>query len=543
VKTLRCGDGVTFPKPGDKLHTHYVGRIAATGEQIDSSYERGLPFRFQLGVGQVIAGWDEGIRKMSLGEHALLMIPSDRAYGVQGAGGSIPPDTDLVFEACPLLADPLKFDRRGFPRAAGGDTSGDDGAISDASSYAPECEPWYSIVLQGEDDLMIRVVTPTRKCKLERGYQRGCDLLQCGDILTRYPIGSTLQHDILQKFWEREQFIGLGEDGGSEASQWVVATREQYAQLWLAVASVGLNRPVRYCIAEDEHIRIGGAATQVLVMAPVLIADAAPESAAAWKSKKRFYKQTRLCSFNLVGACKRGSACNFAHSEIDLKEMPDFSKTRICKNFMAGKCELGSACSFAHGQQELIQAKKANKKSKAALVAAELHEEQLRHVVEAEKPVKALKEFLAAPIGYSRFRQRLFVEDMRELKEGQTACYLAAGSGHMELLRLLVAADEDSHTQSGTAALLMAARGGHLDVVRRLLEAGVVATSATRDGEAALHVAAECGHLEVAELLNSWPNQHSSAGVHGPEADPTPDAVKMKVGSRAIRGNKSDRHG
>mmetsp|Transcript_5358 Transcript_5358/g.12590 ORF Transcript_5358/g.12590 Transcript_5358/m.12590 type:complete len:169 (+) Transcript_5358:102-608(+) len=100
-------------------------------------------------------------------------------------------------------------------------------------------------------------------------------------------------------------------------------------------------------------------------MAPTLtVADAAPETATVWKSKKRFYKQTRLCSFNLVGACKRGAACNFAHTEQDLKEMPDFSKTRICKNFMAGKCELGSACSFAHGQQELIQVKKTNKKDK-----------------------------------------------------------------------------------------------------------------------------------------------------------------------------------
>mmetsp|Transcript_63611 Transcript_63611/g.149051 ORF Transcript_63611/g.149051 Transcript_63611/m.149051 type:complete len:112 (+) Transcript_63611:59-394(+) len=98
VRTLRCGDGVTYPQPGDKLYTHYVGRIASTGEQIDSSYERGLPFRFQLGVGQVIAGWDEGIRKMSLGEQALLMIPAERAYGAQGAGGSIPPNTDLIFE-------------------------------------------------------------------------------------------------------------------------------------------------------------------------------------------------------------------------------------------------------------------------------------------------------------------------------------------------------------------------------------------------------------------------------------------------------------
>ncbi|CAJ1343546.1 unnamed protein product, partial [Effrenium voratum] len=78
----------------------------------------------------------------------------------------------------------------------------------------------------------------------------------------------------------------------------------------------------------------------------------------------RFYKQTRLCSFHQAGACKRGSACNFAHSDTDLKEMPDFSKTRICKSFAIGCCELGDACSFAHGQHELVQAKKLNRKAK-----------------------------------------------------------------------------------------------------------------------------------------------------------------------------------
>eukprot|EP00913_Durusdinium_trenchii_P007695 g7229.t1 len=89
----------------------------------------------------------------------------------------------------------------------------------------------------------------------------------------------------------------------------------------------------------------------------------------AWKSKKRFYKQTRLCSFHQVGACKRGSSCNFAHSTSELKEMPDFSKTRMCKSFQSGHCELGAACSFAHGQHELIQGKHA-KKNKHPLTEA-----------------------------------------------------------------------------------------------------------------------------------------------------------------------------
>merc|ERR1712130_493343 len=92
------GDGKTFPKQGDKIRTQYVAKIAETGVKFDSSIDRGIPFRFQLGVGQVIKGWDEGIVQMSLGEKAILFVTSDYAYGVNGAGGSIPGDTDLIFE-------------------------------------------------------------------------------------------------------------------------------------------------------------------------------------------------------------------------------------------------------------------------------------------------------------------------------------------------------------------------------------------------------------------------------------------------------------
>merc|ERR1712224_526273 len=98
VETISPGDGKTFPNLGDKLRMHYVGRIAATGQKIDSTIDRGLPFRFQLGAGQVIKGWDEGVQRMSLGEKAKLIISADYAYGARGAGGSIPGNTDLVFE-------------------------------------------------------------------------------------------------------------------------------------------------------------------------------------------------------------------------------------------------------------------------------------------------------------------------------------------------------------------------------------------------------------------------------------------------------------
>lgn len=98
VKTTKAGDGKTFPKKGDQLAMHYTGTLAATGAKFDSSLDRGEPFSFQIGVGQVIKGWDQGVMKMSLGEKATLHIPSELGYGERGAGGVIPPGADLVFE-------------------------------------------------------------------------------------------------------------------------------------------------------------------------------------------------------------------------------------------------------------------------------------------------------------------------------------------------------------------------------------------------------------------------------------------------------------
>lgn len=74
---------------------HYHGTLAANGAKFDASYDRGRPFKFTIGVGQVIRGWDEGVMTMSLGETANLHITSDYGYGSDGAGGVIPPNADL----------------------------------------------------------------------------------------------------------------------------------------------------------------------------------------------------------------------------------------------------------------------------------------------------------------------------------------------------------------------------------------------------------------------------------------------------------------
>lgn len=98
IKTISAGDGKTYPKKGDTLTMHYTGTLAETGAKFDSSVDRGQPFTFRIGVGEVIEGWDAGVIKMSLGEKAVLQIPSAMGYGERGAGGVIPPNADLVFE-------------------------------------------------------------------------------------------------------------------------------------------------------------------------------------------------------------------------------------------------------------------------------------------------------------------------------------------------------------------------------------------------------------------------------------------------------------
>jgi len=95
---LKNGNGKNFPKAGDMLTMHYTGTLSSDGTKFDSSRDRGQPFEFTIGVGQVIQGWDKGVMQMSLGERAELHIPAAMGYGATGAGGVIPPNADLNFD-------------------------------------------------------------------------------------------------------------------------------------------------------------------------------------------------------------------------------------------------------------------------------------------------------------------------------------------------------------------------------------------------------------------------------------------------------------
>jgi len=92
--TAQCGRAA---RAGDQLTMHYTGKLS-TGRKFDSSVDRDKPFQFTLGVGQVIAGWDEGLAGMCEGERRTLVIPPQLAYGEQGVGAVIPPCSTLVFD-------------------------------------------------------------------------------------------------------------------------------------------------------------------------------------------------------------------------------------------------------------------------------------------------------------------------------------------------------------------------------------------------------------------------------------------------------------
>jgi len=104
IEDVVVGDGDEATK-GDRVSVHYVGVSFSTGEEFDASWDRGRPFEFRLGKGQVIAGWDLGVAGMRVGGRRKLTIPSAMAYGARGAGGVIKPHEPLVFVVDLLSVD------------------------------------------------------------------------------------------------------------------------------------------------------------------------------------------------------------------------------------------------------------------------------------------------------------------------------------------------------------------------------------------------------------------------------------------------------
>lgn len=100
INDTQVGSGATAVA-GQRVSVHYTGWLyqdGKAGSKFDSSKDRGQPFQFALGAGQVIRGWDEGVQGMQVGGTRHLVIPPELGYGARGAGGVIPPNATLLFE-------------------------------------------------------------------------------------------------------------------------------------------------------------------------------------------------------------------------------------------------------------------------------------------------------------------------------------------------------------------------------------------------------------------------------------------------------------
>lgn len=96
IQDIQVGNGAS-PTKGQTAVVHYTGWLT-DGKKFDSSVDRGRPFEFEIGMGRVIKGWDEGVLTMKVGGKRKLTIPPEMGYGASGTGGVIPPNATLIFE-------------------------------------------------------------------------------------------------------------------------------------------------------------------------------------------------------------------------------------------------------------------------------------------------------------------------------------------------------------------------------------------------------------------------------------------------------------
>ena len=106
VETLTSGDGINYPKEGQSVTVHYCAYIGSECKQnakFDSTRDRGKPFKFKLGVGQVIKGLDDGVAQLSIGERAKIIVPPRLGYGKDGFPSLVGPNEVLTFD-CDLVS-------------------------------------------------------------------------------------------------------------------------------------------------------------------------------------------------------------------------------------------------------------------------------------------------------------------------------------------------------------------------------------------------------------------------------------------------------
>ena len=102
MQILRAGDGKYYPKKGETVAVHYIMSLS-NGKEVDSTYKRRQPFRFKVSSGQVVKGWDEAVKQLSVGEKASCVFPSSLAYSSKGFGLDSGSDLHVTMELVSIM--------------------------------------------------------------------------------------------------------------------------------------------------------------------------------------------------------------------------------------------------------------------------------------------------------------------------------------------------------------------------------------------------------------------------------------------------------